>query len=224
MRLIQGGKMNKQVKSLLSAIAVVLWFIASQNIIALLFLGIMGETFIQDHRFLMTLLSYILALGGLIGLEKGNGKDWLEGYRDFEYKTFYKYIGYGIGLWLLTIVINAIFIPFFPEYGAEMDTLFVNKEHIIRFLVLVIGAPVVEEYLFRGKIQGILKKTFGPRIAIIAQGVLFGVIHPFGLQKIYASILGIGFGWIREKEGHLMSSTIMHMTINCIGWTIGLLS
>lgn len=232
--MIQGGTMSRQVKSLMRSIAFILWFIASQYLIAFsifLFVGVTSETFVVEHQFLITLLSYVLALGVLIGLDKWKKKDILEGYRDFKYESFYKcikyiikYTMYGIGLWILSTFINAIFLPFFPEYGDQMDTLFVNKEHVIRFFVLVIGAPIVEEYIFRGKVQGTLKEAFGPRVAVIAQGLLFGIIHPFGLQKIYASVLGISFGWIREKHGNVMTSTIMHMTINGIGWLMGILS
>lgn len=215
--------MNRQVKSLMSSIAYILGFVVSQYLSVFLFVRITSETFVRDHQFLMTLFSYVLILGAIIGLDRWKKKDILQGYHNFKYETFYKYIFYGIGLWILTTFINAIFLPFFPEYGSEMDSLFITNEPIIRFVVLVIGAPIVEEYLFRGKVQGVLKEAFGSRVAVIAQGLLFGVIHPFGLQKIYASVLGIGFGWIREKSDNVMTSTIMHMTINCIGWVIGLL-
>lgn len=214
--------MGKQIKAILISGLLVGWFFLSQYITAWWALLIGSEQSIATHQFLITLLSYLLVLGVPVGWDTYRKRDIFEGYRGFNFRRFYIYIIYGIGLWLVTTFVNALFLPFFPEYGSEVDMLFENKEHILRFITIVIGAPIVEEYIFRGKIQRALQKGFGKPLAIILQGVLFGVIHPFGLQKIYASLLGIGFGWIRATKDNTMTSTIMHMTINFIGWFIGI--
>ena len=87
---------------------------------------------------------------------------------------------------------------------------------------MVLLPPLVEEYLFRDQIQGCLKKGFGKEIAIIGQALLFGMLHFYTLQKIYATILGILFGIVKEKQG-IKATIWMHMTVNFIGWFMGCL-
>ena len=64
--------------------------------------------------------------------------------------------------------------------------------------------------------------TKGKEIAIIGQALLFGMLHFYTLQKIYATILGILFGTVKEKQG-IKATMWMHMTVNFIGWFMGCL-
>lgn len=218
--------MKQKIKAILYSVLVVAWFFGSQYMAGLLgkLLYNLGVPNLINQTFLLTLVSYAICIGGLVAFEQSEGRRTREEYKPCDGKTIGRYVSYGIGLWLLTTFINAIFIPFFPDYGDQINGLFDASEPVLRFIVLVIGAPLVEEFIFRGKIQTYLKEAFGSNAAIILQGLMFGLIHSFGLQKIYASVMGIGFGYIREKNDNLWSSTVMHMTINCIGWLAGIIT
>lgn len=219
--------MYKKVENSIYAGFIVGWFIGSQILVMgmlKLFIANSGLflEYYNQHMYKLNLGVQIICIVGFLLVDFYNDKSkcFCE-YKDWQNKKIIKYMFYGIGFWLLSTMVNGVLIGFFSDYSSKIQTLFMNDEKVARFMVLVIFAPLVEEYVFRGKLQSCLKTAFGTPIAIVVQGICFGLIHAIALQKIYASLLGIGFGMIKEKENNLQSSTIMHMTINLIGWTIG---
>ena len=222
----KGDFMLRKTSAIAYSLLVVGWFFISQHMAGLLgkLLYTLGMRNLVEHNFLLTLISYGICIGGLVVIEQQELCFTKEQYQSCNTKKVGRYMIYGIGLWILTSVINNMFIPFFPNYDNQINGLFDGSEPILRFIVLVIGAPLIEEFIFRGKIQNYLKDAFGHHGSIIIQGLIFGLIHQFGLQKIYASILGIGFGYVKDKENNLWASTVMHMTINGLGWMIGIIA
>lgn len=131
-----------------------------------------------------------------------------------------KYVVYGVGLWAINIGINMILIPVFSETG---QVLVVGEEMVMQFLVIVVIAPIVEEYVFRGQIQGYLKKAVGEPLSILGGALLFGSVHGSMVQKCYATVSGIILGSVKEKEASLKGNIIMHMMANLMGWLMAVL-
>lgn len=75
------------------------------------------------------------------------------------------------------------------------------------FLYASIVAPISEEIIFRGYIQGSLQR-YGKRFAILCSAFLFGIFHGNLVQTPYAFLMGLILGY-----------TAMHYHI---GWAIGL--
>jgi len=123
------------------------------------------------------------------------------------------------GMYLLNIGMNRLLFDFFPEY-AEMSHQFNGHEVVLRFFAMVLLPAWVEEYLFRFKIQNWIKEGFGMPIAIVGQALLFGSLHYYTLQKIYATISGLLLGVIKEKIS-IKASLWVHLFINLLGWGIG---
>ncbi|MGL4363028.1 MAG: lysostaphin resistance A-like protein [Cellulosilyticaceae bacterium] len=213
----------KASKCILFTFAMLFLFIGTQQIISIVVEMMFGQEIIVNNMYLLTMIGYIITILGIGVLNKIDGTSILMYYKGFTRKMFEKTLLYVIPLWLLVTLINGLMSPFFPTYEAEIGSLFVSKEPFLRSLVLVIGAPFIEEYIFRGKIQDYVKKYFGVKVSVIFQGIIFGIIHPFGLQKIYASVLGIGLGFLREKVGHIMAPTCVHIFINFVGWLAGIM-
>lgn len=213
--------MIKVFKPMAMILGTIVWFFGTQQLMAIVISGIKGMSYANEHTFLITLLSYVICLMPYV--IRTTRETIVRNYTLEKWRSLFKYVGYGILLWLGSGVINLICMPLFPEYTEEIGTLFGTQEPILRFVVLVIGAPLVEECLFRGKIQGYMEELFGEKLAIIGQALVFGMVHPFGLQKVYASFLGIGLGYIRQRDQKLIGPTMMHMTVNGIGWLLGAL-
>lgn len=86
--------------------------------------------------------------------------------------------------------------------------------------VAVIGAPIVEEFFFRGLVQttlrtsGLVKRRW---TAIIIAATLFALIH---VQLIPLAalpgmfVLGLGLGYAYERTGAIWSSMLLHMAFN----------
>ncbi len=84
--------------------------------------------------------------------------------------------------------------------------------------LVVVGAPLFEEVLYRGILQQALVGAGMRRWpAILAVSVVFAFVHlgavpPHALPVLF--VLSIGFGWVYEKTGRLSASIIMHAAFN----------
>jgi len=90
-----------------------------------------------------------------------------------------------------------------------------------RILVMVqagLIAPVVEELVYRGLVQGGLRRAgLGPWTAIVATSTVFAVMHlgaaaPHALVVLW--VLSVGFGWAAERTGGLLAPIVMHLVFN----------
>ncbi|MBU3135193.1 CPBP family intramembrane metalloprotease [Clostridium gasigenes] len=102
-------------------------------------------------------------------------------------------------------------------YALEKNMSFIGESNIfLTILVVGIVAPFAEELLFRGIIYKTLSKSMSIPAVIIIQGVLFGVYHMILVQAIYATLLGILFGYVTYKTKSLWPAIIMHMVNNTV--------
>lgn len=77
----------------------------------------------------------------------------------------------------------------------------------------VFAAPVAEELVFRGCLQQALAGVVGPRRAIAATAVVFGLVHPLPLA-LPAALLGAVFGWLAQRSGSLLPAMLAHAVHN----------
>jgi membrane protease YdiL (CAAX protease family) len=101
----------------------------------------------------------------------------------------------------------------FPEYE-EVISGIINHDFYLTLLCVGILIPISEEILYRGILLNKLRNGFTISIAIIIQGILFGISHMNFIQGIYAFIIGAFFGYIVIWTGSLLSSIIMHIVVN----------
>lgn len=110
-----------------------------------------------------------------------------------------------------------IFVQWFPledNLGGVFEGLSRNPLGIFGLAVL---APLLEEVLFRGAIQGALMRFFGrPWPAIVVAALIFGIFHWNPMQVVYATLLGVIFGWIYYRTGSLLSVIVGHVLNNTL--------
>lgn len=101
---------------------------------------------------------------------------------------------------------------------------------VIVAVVITLGAPVFEELFFRGLLMQSLQTRWGPRVAIPAQAVAFGLCHlspGLGLGNITEMLTittaGLVLGWLAVRYGRLGPGVWTHGWFN-LGSTILLLS
>lgn len=84
--------------------------------------------------------------------------------------------------------------------------------------VLVILVPVLEEVVYRGAIQGVLRDfTISPWPAILLTALLFGVMHigpADGVAVPGLIVFGIALGIVYERSGTLLAPIMMHGLFN----------
>lgn len=94
---------------------------------------------------------------------------------------------------------------------------------ILALVSIVIVAPIVEEFLFRGVLQTYLKRRFNPKTAILLASACFGLFHfspeqGWGNVSIIGSLFVFGtfLGYVYERQGSLYASIGLHLAFNFI--------
>jgi uncharacterized protein len=81
-------------------------------------------------------------------------------------------------------------------------------------LVTSVEPGIVEEVAFRGIIQTKLSEILSAREALIIQAALFSVLHLSPVIFISHFVMGLLFGWIRFRTGHVYFGMLFHMVWN----------
>lgn len=81
---------------------------------------------------------------------------------------------------------------------------------------VVVGAGVLEEWMVRGVVYGALRKHLPVLYGMLLSGLLFGILHGYGVQLFYTATLGFMLAYLREKTGGLVAPMFLHMTNNAI--------
>ena len=88
-------------------------------------------------------------------------------------------------------------------------------------LSVLVAAPLLEEFLFRGILQTYFKKRMGPQAAILLSAFLFALFHfsagqGLGNVSLIISLLILGtfLGFLYERQGSLWAPIGLHMAFN----------
>lgn len=95
------------------------------------------------------------------------------------------------------------------------DTFEGMKDNVFGIFSICLLAPVVEEVVFRGAIEGHLLRIWkNPRYAIIVSALIFGVIHGNPAQIPFAFLIGLLLGWLYYRTGSLLPGIFIHFLNN----------
>ena len=99
--------------------------------------------------------------------------------------------------------------------------------HPLKVVVIVILAPLFEEYVCRKQIID-RTRQYGEKTAVFLSALIFGLLHQNFFQFFYAFGLGLVFGYIYLRTGRLRYSVILHCIINFLGsvfapWLVSLM-
>jgi membrane protease YdiL (CAAX protease family) len=86
-------------------------------------------------------------------------------------------------------------------------------------LVIVVAAPLAEEIVFRGYLLGFLLMVMPRWPAQLAAAAAFGWVHGIDYMLPIA-LLGLLFGWLRERYGAMWPSVVAHMLHNGLTLTL----
>jgi len=137
--------------------------------------------------------------------------------------TFPATFGFGHGIALITLLISYLYTRFFGGQTYIENLLrppvmepTANIAGVLAMVfMLVIIAPIFEEFLVRGIMYDALK-PYGTGIAILISSILFGLMHGSLYMLLYTTAYGLALGYIRYATGSLFTVTILHMIVNSI--------
>ncbi len=127
-----------------------------------------------------------------------------------------------VGLWGFTegfMEVVRLLAPEVIEQYSELvsSTGLTNMTPVIMIVVWLLG-PVVEELCFRGLTYNrLLASGMKIALAVVIQGLFFGVFHMNLLQSVYAFILGTAIGFFYERYKSIFVSIACHVLFNMLG-------
>lgn len=105
----------------------------------------------------------------------------------------------------------------------EIVELFTGSQTITQrvFIILlaVALAPLVEEFIFRFFIYGVLRQYFGRAVGIVANSLLFAAVHSHLPSFVPLFVLGSCFTIAYEWSGSILVSMTMHALFNSLTLT-----
>jgi uncharacterized protein len=94
---------------------------------------------------------------------------------------------------------------------------------VMAMISIIVFAPLIEEFLFRGLLQTWIKRMLGTKAAILIASFCFAFFHLAGSQGIgnislFVSLFALGcyLGFIYERQGSLLASISLHFTFNVV--------
>lgn len=105
-----------------------------------------------------------------------------------------------------------------PRSATDLPSLFGSGGvgFALAVLMVVFIGPTVEEFVFRGALQGGLADRFGMWPAIVVQAALFAAFHRSWWLLVPTFILGIVLGWLTERQSSLWPAIALHALYNAI--------
>lgn len=170
---------------------------------------------------LYMLVPYLLCLGlGLLLLKKDN-TPFSEAlpYKKTDCVT----ILISVALTFALIPLSTALAELGAKIGGDVSPVFaqvLNKEDVSfaeSFFTFAVIPAVFEEMFFRGFVYAGFRRARGPRAAILLSALLFGLFHMNIQQFLYAAVMGVFLGVLREVTGSVWPSTILHFVNN--GWS-----
>ena len=100
--------------------------------------------------------------------------------------------------------------------SANTNTLLaIGQKYPLFFLAILVGAPIMEEIVFRKVIFGFFAPVTGGIGAAVISSILFSFAHADGHLILYAFI-GLFFCWLYHRTGRIQTSMITHILMNSI--------
>ncbi len=169
-------------------------------------------------------------------LGKGFFRPVWKNYSALNAKPVYVDIGLGMLTWILSfpvvVVVGELMDMFiYLTFGVEnyeqvavrylKTTLGSPSQLLFALLTILVLAPAIEEFLFRGCLQTFFKRHLGTKSAILLSSLCFALFH-------FATSQGVGnisliislfvfacfLGFIYERQSSLFASIGLHMTFN----------
>ncbi len=137
-------------------------------------------------------------------------------------------VGVGLGLLLQFVVLPLLYLPVLELAGLTRDDLAEPARNLADkatspvgwatlALVVVVGAPVVEEVFYRGLLLGALRRRrVPPVLAAVGSGAFFAAMHLQPLQFPGLFVLGTLLALLVLRTGRLGGAIVAHATFNAV--------
>lgn len=119
----------------------------------------------------------------------------------------------GLGL-ILGLLMEYVMLQLTGNVGGQViSEMMQGSNDFWRIITVGIGAPIVEELIFRKFLIDRVHK-YGEGIAIFVSGIMFGLFHGNFAQFFHATGVGLFLAFIYVRTGRIWYSILIHMVVN----------
>lgn len=91
-------------------------------------------------------------------------------------------------------------------------------------ILIVFLAPVVEEFIFRGVIFGVIQKRYNVVYAVTASAIPFTILHGSPVQYPGIMLIAVILAFLYHRTGSLAVSIAAHSAFNCVSFVLFLVA
>jgi membrane protease YdiL (CAAX protease family) len=136
-------------------------------------------------------------------------------------------VGVAAGIGTQLVLLPLLYLPLLELFDVDQDRLddaardLTDKAHgtlgvVLLVLIVGIGAPIVEELLYRGLLQGSLARLLPAPAAIGITALVFGAFHLQLLQLPGLALFGVVAGVLFHRTGRLGAPILCHVAFNLV--------
>ena len=186
----------------------------------------------NDHSAAVTIVGTLIQAAVFIGTAwmfasfVGRPRPWQFGLRRTRFLAAAGWATLGlVGFYVFAVVYTAVVNPNVKQtvtrdLGADQGT----AGLIVAGLVVILVAPLAEEFFFRGFFYRALRNRFSIAVAAVMDGAVFGLIHwdfssAHGLLIVPPlAALGVILCLVYERTGSLFPAMAIHAVNNCVAY------
>jgi membrane protease YdiL (CAAX protease family) len=203
---------------------------AAALVVGVLILSATGYTETESDELPLTIIALLqvplwlgyLTMPVLAARRKGNGlvEDFGLRLRPLDVP-----VGLVIGVLTQLVVVPLVYVPIFWVIGdrdvsADARALTDRADSpvgvVLLVLIVVIGAPIVEELFFRGLLLRSLEHRWGSAWGLLVSSLIFGAVHLQPLQFPALVVVGLVLGVLAQRTGRLGPSIFAHIAFNAV--------
>ena len=177
--------------------------------------------------------STLLLLGGMVAIAAGFA--WLNG------RAISRAFALRIPPWSIAVIglVGGLCVGVFPGWLAENITPYLQRfsigsmdlitqamedeDPLARVAVIIavcIGAPLLEEVLFRGYLWDLLERSLPRPVVWVGTSLLFAAYHIDPIHVVSVAFIGFFLGWLRWTSGSVWPSVIGHFANNSLATVV----
>jgi len=138
-------------------------------------------------------------------------------------------IGVPIGVFTQLVLLRLVYLPleaiwphtFAPDKLEERAKTVAQNAHgggmVLLVLVVVVGAPLVEELTYRGLLQGAFTRRLSDGVGVVLVAAWFALIHFAPVEIPGLFVVGLVLGVCAVRTGRLGMGVITHLAFNATG-------
>jgi uncharacterized protein len=139
-------------------------------------------------------------------------------------RTVGRAVALSLAVIVFVYVVSAAAEPFLhggKEQGLTPDKWEPSRagQYAANFVVIAVIAPIVEELVFRGAGFSLLVR-YGQTVAILAVGILFGLVHGLVAGLVVLALFGVALAWLRAKTDSVYPCIAVHSLFNTIALVV----